>query len=62
MKEQLSNPQYSHIFGDSAEIKNKEQFEKFLKRFDDILSGELKVTLVLGDPAGNSYIQVGTSR
>lgn len=58
VKEQLSDPQHSHIFGDSAEIKSKEQFEEFLKKFDDILAGKLKVTLILDDPAGNSYIQV----
>lgn len=58
VKEQLSDPQHSHIFGDSAEIRTKEQFEEFLKKFDDILSGNMKVTLILDDPAGNSYIQV----
>lgn len=58
VKDQLSDPQHSHIFGDSVEIKTKAQFENLLTKFDDILLGKLKVTLILDDPAGNSYIQV----
>lgn len=29
----------------------------FLKKLDSILEGEMAVTLVLDDPAGNSYVQ-----
>lgn len=57
VKEQLSDPKYSHIFGDSQEIETKTRFEKFLGKFNDILSGKLAITVVLDDPAGNSYIQ-----
>lgn len=59
VRDQLNDPNYSHIFGDSAEIKTKEQFEEFMKNFDSILDGtKLPITLILDDPAGNSYIQV----
>ena len=32
--------------------------DAFFKKFDQILDGASKVTIVLDDPAGNSYIQV----
>ncbi|KAJ8941365.1 hypothetical protein NQ314_010428 [Rhamnusium bicolor] len=57
IKEQLSDPQHSHMFRDSLELKSKQQFEEFIKKFDEILEGRLSVTLILDDPAGNSYIQ-----
>lgn len=58
VKEQLSNPMYTHMFGDSEGVDRKKRFKKFLKEFDKILEGEKKITLILDDPAGNSYIQV----
>uniref|UniRef100_A0A6P7FPP1 Zinc finger protein ZPR1 n=1 Tax=Diabrotica virgifera virgifera TaxID=50390 RepID=A0A6P7FPP1_DIAVI len=57
IKDQLSDPKHSHIFGDSVDPKSRHEFEAFIDKFDDILSGKLFVTLVLDDPAGNSYIQ-----
>ncbi|XP_072379003.1 zinc finger protein ZPR1 [Diabrotica undecimpunctata] len=56
IKDQLSDPK-QHIFGDSVDPKSKQEFEAFFNKFEDILSGKLFVTLVLDDPAGNSYIQ-----
>jgi zinc finger protein len=50
----LSNPFTS---GDSAMVASKENVSDFGKKIDKILAGELQVTLVLDDPAGNSYIQ-----
>lgn len=58
VKEQLGNPMYTHMFGDSEGVDRKKRFKKFLKEFDKILEGEKKITLILDDPAGNSYIQV----
>lgn len=58
VKDQLSNPLYSHMFGDSEGPDKKKRLKTFLKEFDKVLEGERKVTLVLDDPAGNSYIQV----
>lgn len=59
IRDQLNDPNYSHIFGDSTEVKTKEQFEEFIKNFDRILDGtQFPITLILDDPAGNSYIQV----
>ncbi|KAF7266765.1 hypothetical protein GWI33_019941 [Rhynchophorus ferrugineus] len=57
IKDHLNDPSHSHIFGDSEEKKTKEQFEAFLKKFDDIIGNKLSVTLILDDPCGNSYIQ-----
>ncbi|XP_018579660.1 zinc finger protein ZPR1 [Anoplophora glabripennis] len=59
IQEQLCDPQnsYLYMFGDSQEPKSKRKFEEFIKKFDEILEGELPVTIVLDDPAGNSYIQ-----
>ncbi|XP_044746422.1 zinc finger protein ZPR1 [Coccinella septempunctata] len=57
VKEQLSDPKHSHMFGDSIEKESKDKFQEFLKKFDEILDGKFKVTIVLDDPAGNSYIQ-----
>lgn len=50
----LSNPFTS---GDSAMVASKDNVSDFGKKIDKILAGELKVTLILDDPAGNSYIQ-----
>lgn len=58
VKEQLSNPMYMHMFGDSQEPDKKKRLKKFLKEFEKVLQGEKKITLILDDPAGNSYIQV----
>ncbi|XP_060518272.1 zinc finger protein ZPR1 [Cylas formicarius] len=57
VKEQLSDPNYSHIFGDSEDTLTKEKFQHFLKKFDAILENKIPVTISLDDPAGNSYIQ-----
>ncbi|KAL6741398.1 hypothetical protein Aduo_014657 [Ancylostoma duodenale] len=43
--------------GDSASNKERSQIQIFLEQFDDILSLKKVITLVLDDPAGNSYIQ-----
>lgn len=57
IKDQLSDPKHSHMFGDSIDPQAKGQFQSFLKKFDNILAGLMEVTLVLDDPAGNSYVQ-----
>lgn len=59
MKEQLYDPTTSHIFGDSKDKAASEQFENFLNKLDAILDNKLEATIVLNDPCGNSYIQVG---
>ncbi|CAJ0591385.1 unnamed protein product [Cylicocyclus nassatus] len=55
-RDQLS-AQSSFFMGDSAQNTERTQIAKFLDQFDDILSLKKVVTLVLDDPAGNSYIQ-----
>ncbi|KAK9886244.1 hypothetical protein WA026_015758 [Henosepilachna vigintioctopunctata] len=57
IKDQISDPKHSHMFGDSMDEKSKKQLESFLIKFEDIIEGKMMVTLVLDDPAGNSYIQ-----
>ncbi|EPB71533.1 ZPR1 zinc finger domain protein [Ancylostoma ceylanicum] len=49
--------QSSFFMGDSASNTERSQIEIFLEQFNDILSLKKVVTLVLDDPAGNSYIQ-----
>lgn len=46
------------MFGDSQDAEVKERFKKFFEKFDRVLEGKTEITLVLDDPAGNSYIQV----
>ncbi|KAF2900788.1 hypothetical protein ILUMI_05388 [Ignelater luminosus] len=53
MKEQLND----HIFKDSQVQDSKDRLTQFLQQFDDIIEGRKQVTLILDDPAGNSYIQ-----
>lgn len=57
IKEQLSDPRHSCIFGDSQNLDTKASFERFFEKFDQILAGNMKVSVILDDPAGNSYIQ-----
>ena len=45
--------------GDSAAEDTKVNMEKFLKKLDALISGEVPTfTFILDDPAGNSYLQV----
>lgn len=61
IKEQLNDPQFSHMFGDSKTDESRARMEEFLQRLEQVLEGKFRVTLVLDDPAGNSYIQVDTN-
>jgi zinc finger protein len=53
MKDQL----LSH-WGDSASDSTSNKYSEFMKKMDQALAVELPVTLILDDPAGNSYVQV----
>ncbi|VDK28923.1 unnamed protein product [Anisakis simplex] len=57
-KEQLEQ-QGSFMLGDSALPEANTTMSEFLQRFDEMIALKRKVHLVLDDPAGNSYIQVG---
>ena len=50
----LKNPFTS---GDAAIIRSKRLVDAFGVRIDKVIAGKLPVTLILDDPAGNSYIQ-----
>lgn len=55
IKDQLNN---STLFtGDSRNETVARRMENFICSLEKVLEGKLKVTLVLDDPAGNSYIQ-----
>lgn len=56
MKDQLLNADV--MFSDSADLSNKKKLEEFHQKFNSILEVKQPVTLVLDDPAGNSYVQV----
>lgn len=55
MKEQLSGNDI--MFHDSSDDAAKQRFQGFVKKFEEIIELKLEVTLVLDDPAGNSYVQ-----
>nr|XP_036221395.1 zinc finger protein ZPR1 isoform X1 [Bactrocera oleae] len=55
MRDQLQDE--SFFFRDSADDESKKRMEAVINKFDKILALELKATLVLDDPAGNSYVQ-----
>lgn len=54
-KEQLSGS--TAFIGDSNDPQTLQRMEKFLSELQSVLDGERHVTLVLDDPAGNSYVQ-----
>ncbi|CAH0383361.1 unnamed protein product [Bemisia tabaci] len=58
MKEQLDSQ--GRMFSDSAEPGSLEKLQEFLTRLDDVLKQKTQITLVLDDPAGNSYVQSKT--
>lgn len=58
IKEQLETQ--GSMFSDSAEVKSKMQFDKFLKKLDSLIACRMPFTLILDDPAGNSYAQSKT--
>lgn len=55
-KEQLAEK--GTMFSDAAEDESKCSLAKFLNDLDKVLDGEKPVTIILNDPAGNSYVQV----
>ncbi|XP_029046371.1 zinc finger protein ZPR1 [Osmia bicornis bicornis] len=55
IKEQLSTS--TAFTGDSNDPETVKRMETFISQLNEILQGKRKVTLVLDDPAGNSYIQ-----
>ncbi|XP_022913962.1 zinc finger protein ZPR1 [Onthophagus taurus] len=57
VKDQLSDPRYNHMVGDSQDTEQKDKLQEFMTKFNEILEGKRMVTVILDDPAGNSYIQ-----
>ncbi|KAM0734611.1 Zinc finger protein ZPR1 [Formica fusca] len=55
IKEQLSSS--TAFTGDSSDLETGKRMETFIAHLGEILDGQRKVTLVLDDPAGNSYVQ-----
>lgn len=55
IKDQLSNS--TAFMGDSSDKETVNRLEKFISDLEQILDGKKEVTLILDDPAGNSYIQ-----
>lgn len=56
MKEQVASQ--GAVFVDSADDEIKNRISKFVAELDAVLEGNREITLVLDDPAGNSYVQV----
>lgn len=57
IRDQLVNPSFNQFFGDSERPERKQQLDTFLVKFDEIRDGKKEITLILNDPAGNSYVQ-----
>lgn len=55
MKEQLSSS--TTFTGDSSDRETVNRMDMFLAQLGKVLDGQRKVTLILNDPAGNSYVQ-----
>ncbi|XP_076231095.1 zinc finger protein Zpr1 [Calliopsis andreniformis] len=55
IKEQLSNS--TAFTGDSSDPETVKRMETFISHLNEVLEGLRKITLILDDPAGNSYIQ-----
>lgn len=55
MRDQIEGD--SVMFHDSADEQVKNRFKTFIEKFNKIISLESKATLILDDPAGNSYVQ-----
>ncbi|XP_029159855.1 zinc finger protein ZPR1 [Nylanderia fulva] len=55
VKEQLSSS--TALTGDSSDLETGKRMNTFIAHLQEVLDGERKVTLVLDDPAGNSYVQ-----
>ncbi|KAH8294509.1 hypothetical protein KR044_013465 [Drosophila immigrans] len=53
MREQLDG----RLFHDSADEASRQQLQRFLDTFDNVLKLQNVITLVLQDPAGNTYVQ-----
>lgn len=60
MKEQLADK--GAMFSDAAEDDTKKSMTTFLADMGKVLAGELPITVILDDPAGNSYVQVWKDR
>lgn len=56
MKEQVTSQ--GSVFVDTGDDEVKNRVAKFVAELGMILEGNKEVTLVLDDPAGNSYVQV----
>lgn len=60
MKERLQeeNPLIS---GDSAGPEMQKKMDEFCQKLDQLISAQVPFTVILDDPAGNSYLQVSQS-
>lgn len=55
IKEQLSTS--TAFTGDSSDTETVNRMNTFIAQLEEVLDGQKKVTLILDDPAGNSYVQ-----
>ena len=54
-KEQLTS--CTAFTGDSAEKSTEQRMSKFIEKLNEVLNNKREITIVLDDPAGNSYVQ-----
>ncbi len=53
-----SNPMLGAVIGDSTTPEQKMGMKQFQQRLKDLMECKEPFTIILDDPAGNSYIQV----
>ncbi len=56
IKEQLNTE--GSLFSDSTDETSRLKFDNFFTRLDSIIACQIPFSLILDDPAGNSYAQV----
>lgn len=57
IKDQLNGIHNPFGFGDSATKSGKSKMTDLVQKLEDITTGKMLTTLIINDPAGNSYIQ-----
>ena len=57
----MENPFHGAVTGDSATDGAKQKMEEFRQQLAEMKAGKQHFTLILDDPAGNSYLQVRKS-
>lgn len=56
IRDQLADQGQAFVDSQAADTKNR--MDTFLEKLNTVIEGKERVTVILDDPAGNSYVQV----